>query len=621
MIIDEITAGKGRFTITYDEKKNDVKARVEYNSKKDGNKKLTYSCDGINNVNNALREFLTINIMSLKELVDNGIVKFSNKETSLRYEFDFYNNLLVGRRLGRVERRALEGRTIEKDTVYHESDTVDSITESIDRNLIIDAVIKLNPTVEIQVIKDATGAITHILSSVPGEDLKLPGSFYYNEKNGITNKHKTISGSYVTIDVRPLVKEKFDIEEPKEETVVDFLNSKDFDAVVKAIIKLNPDVEIKVEKEGVENRRIFASVPGDKLKLPNGLFYNSTYGIISKYLTIKVEDLEKAKDGAVEEVKEKKEEPEVEVVEKVEKDKKEKTSIKEKFEKEKTSIKEKVKNLKFVNWKTLKVILATGLVVWGIAALTSHKGNSNSNNTSKSSDNHNNDDNYSTYDDGRVATTYNTTDEDAYRYSESVYEQAPVYDTEDRVYNEVNNDTYGTTYIDNNYLSGNIDDQMNEIAGICYQNISDIYNFLYSNQGHLDESANFCDFTSIVPNGDRDAIAIINNSRNYVINNAYTDHNTILTKSDVYSFLLDYVNYVFEGGTVFDRQPIKAYNYLDTYSKYIVNVVGETMLQLYPEFNYESSYSKYSYEDLIDMVSNNHNNLANELSNGYGRGY
>ena len=85
--------------------------------------------------------------------------------------------------------------------------------------------------------------------------------------------------------------------------------------------------------------------------------------------------------------------------------------------------------------------------------------------------------------------------------------------------------------------------------------------------------------------------------------------------------MLDYVNYVFEGGTVFDRQPIKAYNYLDTYSKYIVNVVGETMLQLYPEFNYESSYSKYSYEDLIDMVSNNHNNLANELSNGYGRGY
>ena len=31
--------------------------------------------------------------------------------------------------------------------------------------------------------------------------LRLPKPFYYNEKNGITNKHKTTTGAYISLDV------------------------------------------------------------------------------------------------------------------------------------------------------------------------------------------------------------------------------------------------------------------------------------------------------------------------------------------------------------------------------------------------------------------------------------
>lgn len=41
-----------------------------------------------------------------------------------------------------------------------------------------------------------------IYSSVPGEKLILPEGYYYNEKNGITNKHNTTSGLYESFAYR-----------------------------------------------------------------------------------------------------------------------------------------------------------------------------------------------------------------------------------------------------------------------------------------------------------------------------------------------------------------------------------------------------------------------------------
>ena len=39
-----------------------------------------------------------------------------------------------------------------------------------------------------------------IIANVPGENLHLPDGYYFNEKNGITNKHKTESGIYECFD-------------------------------------------------------------------------------------------------------------------------------------------------------------------------------------------------------------------------------------------------------------------------------------------------------------------------------------------------------------------------------------------------------------------------------------
>lgn len=60
-------------------------------------------------------------------------------------------------------------------------------------------VIKLNPVVT--QFKFHITLKPYIVTSVPPENLTLPDGCYYNEKNGITNKHNTIDGRYSTLDV------------------------------------------------------------------------------------------------------------------------------------------------------------------------------------------------------------------------------------------------------------------------------------------------------------------------------------------------------------------------------------------------------------------------------------
>jgi hypothetical protein len=43
-----------------------------------------------------------------------------------------------------------------------------------------------------------------IYASVNVEELNLPRWFYYNQKNGITNKHNTQSGIYGSVHVYPI---------------------------------------------------------------------------------------------------------------------------------------------------------------------------------------------------------------------------------------------------------------------------------------------------------------------------------------------------------------------------------------------------------------------------------
>lgn len=69
-----------------------------------------------------------------------------------------------------------------------------------DPNFIVQEVRRLNPDVKIETDPDRG----LIFSSVEIEDLVLPEWFYYNQKNGITNKHNTQSGIYGSVRVYPL---------------------------------------------------------------------------------------------------------------------------------------------------------------------------------------------------------------------------------------------------------------------------------------------------------------------------------------------------------------------------------------------------------------------------------
>ena len=73
-------------------------------------------------------------------------------------------------------------------------------------DFIIQEVKRLNPNVKIETDPDRG----LIFSSVEIEDLVLPEWFYYNQKNGITNKHNTQSGIYGNVHVYPI--EYFDPE-------------------------------------------------------------------------------------------------------------------------------------------------------------------------------------------------------------------------------------------------------------------------------------------------------------------------------------------------------------------------------------------------------------------------
>ena len=66
-----------------------------------------------------------------------------------------------------------------------------------DVHVLVDELRKLNPGVEIE----PEFEFNRVFSSVPGDQLVLPKGFEYNDKNGLTNKHHTRTGAYVTLRV------------------------------------------------------------------------------------------------------------------------------------------------------------------------------------------------------------------------------------------------------------------------------------------------------------------------------------------------------------------------------------------------------------------------------------
>jgi len=77
--------------------------------------------------------------------------------------------------------------------------------ESMNVAEIAEAIRQLNPDVTIELSSPSSPNYRHeIHASVPGGRLKLPRPFYFTEKNGITNKHRSASGEYTYIAVLPL---------------------------------------------------------------------------------------------------------------------------------------------------------------------------------------------------------------------------------------------------------------------------------------------------------------------------------------------------------------------------------------------------------------------------------
>ena len=74
------------------------------------------------------------------------------------------------------------------------------MANNITKRELINELRRLNPSANIEgwFVK---GSIEYIYSSIPVEELILPSPFYYNDKNGINNKHKTKTGMYISLQV------------------------------------------------------------------------------------------------------------------------------------------------------------------------------------------------------------------------------------------------------------------------------------------------------------------------------------------------------------------------------------------------------------------------------------
>ena len=138
----------------------------------------------------------------------NGITNKHNTESGLytTLSVESLDNMVVGQTLPSVNaNKPLETTNVEEIAI---------------------ALQRLNPGVSIRLSNPELDpeAYRKIYCSVPISDLALPQPFYYNDKNGITNKHQSASGQYASIDVEDLskanpsllVRTRYNLEEEKK---------------------------------------------------------------------------------------------------------------------------------------------------------------------------------------------------------------------------------------------------------------------------------------------------------------------------------------------------------------------------------------------------------------------
>ena len=143
---------------------------------------------------------------------------------------------------------------------------------------------RLNPKTEIELLKNPYTLEYKIQSNTLPEELNLPDKFYYNLKNGITNKHNVSMYMAEDVELKPLD---------------EITNNYD---IYYEIRRLNPDLNIQFgnfnmcdepynkklyNQLGITvdscNLRLPYGVDISKLKLPEGFYYNQKNGITNKH--------------------------------------------------------------------------------------------------------------------------------------------------------------------------------------------------------------------------------------------------------------------------------------------------------------------------------------------------
>ena len=191
-------------------------------------------------------------------------------------------------------------------TLMPKKPKVKDVSQSTNLYEIAEVIQQLNPNAEIRVADMGLDSMAtqRFYSSVPVDQLVLPEGFYYNDKNGITNKHNTQTGMYCALEVEDLSKADERTLMPKKLKVKDVSQSTNLYEIAEVIQQLNPNAEIRVADMGLDSmatQRFYSSVPVDQLVLPEGFYYNDKNGITNKhntqtgmYCALEVEDLSKA---------------------------------------------------------------------------------------------------------------------------------------------------------------------------------------------------------------------------------------------------------------------------------------------------------------------------------------
>ena len=99
-----------------------------------------------------------------------------------------------------------------------------------------------------------------------------------------------------------------------------------------------------------------------------------------------------------------------------------------------------------------------------------------------------------------------------------------------------------------------------------------------------------CTLEELVVQSDYNAIAVINNMRNRVLTGS----------CDANTYLNNIVNYIFEGGNIFDGSVIKTYDSLSPFAQYIVLVSSETILQKCPYYEHKTAANSYNFNILVN---------------------